>query len=294
MPEKNNGGAHASGKLDLNAVWTRGLELLIENWQLIAVIAGVFVLVPGAALQFTLPADSDLEGPLNVLIDINASQIAQERAARALGRMIGPFLMAAAVSVVIAHVGYAAIVALIGRQRPTVGEALALAVRVILPLVLAMIITLVALYAVLFVVQLVLMPLGTGVAAFIGSIISVLVTFFVTARLYLTLPAMVVEWRLNPLSALTRSWKLTSKASGNVFGFWMLLAVAWFVTLLIQSVISFALAAIPGPGPTASLIAGLMNGFFAMVWGSIYCAMSVAMHAILVGPEPTDIAAEFE
>ncbi len=280
--------------LDLGAVWGRGVALLRDNLQLIAILAGVFVLLPGAALQFTMPADNALEGPLNAMMDPASSEAIREKAALTLGELLAPFLVSAGLSAVVAHVGYAGIVALIGGARPTVGQALAQALRVIAPLILALIITFAGIYTALLVVQLVLSPLGPALAAFMGALTGMLALFFFTARLALTLPVMVIEWQLNPVKALLRSWRLTSSHPGNVFGFWMLMAVAWFVTLVMQLAVSILLSSIPGPGPTASLIQGLISGGFTMVWGSVYCAMGVAMYTALKEPDASEIASDFE
>jgi hypothetical protein len=284
----------SAAALDLGAVWGRGVTLLRDNLQLIATLAAAFVLLPNAALQFSLPADADLQGPLNAAMDPAASQAMQEKAALALGELLGPFLLAAGLVTVMAHIGYAGIVALIGGGRPTVGQALSQALRVIAPLILAVIITFTGIYAALLIVQLVLSPLGPALAAFLGALTAMLALFYFTARLALTLPVMVIEWQLNPVKALLRSWRLTSSHPGNVFGFWMLMAVAWFVTLVMQLAVSILLSSIPGPGPAANLIQGLLSGSFAMVWGSVYCAMGVAMYTALKEPDASEIASDFE
>lgn len=294
MAQDNKGTGGKKPALDLGAVWERGVALLKDNAQLIAILAGVFVLLPNAALQFTLPADADVEGPMNALLDPASSDAIREKAATTLGEMLSTFLTFAGVCILVAHIGYAGIVALIGGARPTVGQALSQAARVVLPLFLAIIIAFLALYIVLAIVQLVLMPLGPAAATFLGAIVGFLAMFYLTARLYLTLPVMVIEWQLNPIKALLRSWKLTSTNTGNVFGFWMLMAVGWFVTLMMQMAVSILLSSIPGPGPTATLIQGLLGGGFAMIWGSIYSAMGTSLYLTLKGPEPEEIAAEFD
>lgn len=263
--------------LDLNAVWRGGISLLRENWQLIATVLGVFVLLPSAAMQFALPPDTDLEGPLGVLVDTTSSPDAQQRAAQALGQMLLPFLGTALVSFLIAHLGYAAVVTLMGRARPTVGQALMRAAQAILPLTIALVVYIITVYAVIFILQLVLSPLGQALAAFLGSIVGVLAGFFLTARLAITLPVIALEGVLNPLKALARSWKMTAINPGNAFGFWMILGVAWFVTLMVQSIISIALVSIPGISMVEDLVTGLLSGLFTMVWGAIYCAMGVSM-----------------
>ena len=294
MSQDKSGEKGKRAALDLGAVWARGAALLRDNAQLIAILAGIFVLLPNAALQFTLPADSEMEGPMTALMDPAASEAMQQKAAQTLGELLQTFFVFAAIGVVVAHVGYAAIVALIGGNRPTVGQALSQALRVIAPLILAVIITFMALYVLLAIVQLALSPLGPAVATFLGVIVSLLALFYLTARLSLTLPVMVNEWELNPVKALLRSWRLTATHRGNVFGFWMLMAVAWFVTFVMQMAVAILLSSIPGPGPTATLIQGLIGGSFAMVWGAVYCAMGVALHATLKGPDAGEIASDFE
>lgn len=294
MADKDVSTTGKSAALDLGAIWSRGVARLRDNAQLIAILACVFVMLPNAALQFTLPGDTALQEPLNAAMDPSASEAIKQKAALALGELLAPFLGYAALSAVIAHIGYAGIVALIGGARPTVGQALSQALRVILPLILAIIITMVALYAGLLVLQLPLMLLGPAVAAFLGAILGVLALFYVTARLAVTLPVMVIEWELNPVKALLRSWRLTSANPGNVFGFWMLMAVGWFVTMILQLAVSTLIAGVPGPGPTATLIQGLIGGAFAAAWGAIYCAMGVSMHAALTPPAPDTIATDFE
>ena len=294
VTDQNRGEEGQPRALDLGNVWNRGLTLLRENAQLIAIVAGVFVLLPNAALQFALPADADMEQPLQALVNTNASDAMRQKAALALGEMLKPFFLLSAASLVFAHIGYAAIVALIGRARPTVGEGLAQALRVVLPLMLALIITFVGAYAVLLLIQLVLMPLGPAAGVFLGSIIGLLTFFYITARLALTLPVMVVEWQLNPLKALIRSWRLTAGNARVVFGFWMLMGVAWFVTMILQASFAGGLASVAGTGPTASLIQGLIGGAFSMVWGALYCAMGVSMHTALRGPIAEDVASQFD
>lgn len=291
---QTNGRLPTGGKLDLNAVWARGTALLRENWQLFAVIAGVFVLLPNAFLQFALPSDAELDEPLNILVDPAKSDAVRQAAAQTLGELLAPFVTFAGIVTVVAHVGYAALVALMGKRRPTVGEALLTAMKAILPLVLAMVLYLASVYLVIALLQMVLIPIGAAAAAFIGAIIGMLTILFATARLSLTLPAIVLEGEMNPAKALIRSWRLTAASPGNVFGFWMMLSVAWFVSIIILTIIGMTLTSIPGPGSTATLIEGLLGGIFSMIWGTLYCAMGVAMHREVIGPEPETLARQFD
>lgn len=282
------------GALDLSSVWSRGMALLSGNRQLVGLIAGLFVLLPSALLQFALPADGVLDPVLESLFDPNTSDSVKERAAQQLGEMIAPFIALAGAAMVIAHVGYCAIVALMDRARPTVGEALLKALKAILPLAIAMLVYGAALYAIILVIQLVLIPLGGAIGVLIGTIGFVIATFYVTARLALTLPVIVLENEMNPLRALQRSWRLTSAHARIVFGFWTLLAAIWTVTLIVQTIIAFAATGLTGPGEAATLVEGLLAGGFAAIWGSIYCAIGVALYREIGGPDPERLAASFD
>lgn len=50
-------------KLDMNAIWSRGMALVRENLQLLAVIAGVFFLLPTLAFYFLVPGMEQLMVP---------------------------------------------------------------------------------------------------------------------------------------------------------------------------------------------------------------------------------------
>lgn len=273
-----------NAKLDLSAVWARGIVLLRENFGLIAVLAGVFVLLPNALLQFTLPPDSELEGPFNVMLDMSASEANRTLAAQALAELLAPFMGSAFAVIIISHVAYGATAAFIGPDRPTIGEAIGEAMKAILPLTAAIVIYFVLLYLIFLVLQILTAFLGVAgaiIALFGGTFLAL----YLTARLALTLPAIVIEKVYNPAKALLRSWSLTSGRGAGVFAFWSTLAVTWLVTLIIQSLVSMLLAGIAGPGSTASLIEGLLSGLFSAFWGSIYCVMGVAMFLRLTGAE---------
>jgi hypothetical protein len=290
---KDTGRLPAGGKLDLNALAASGLAELRGNWRLFAALAGVFVLLPNAALQFALPADTALQEPLDALLDAGRSEAVRAKAAEMLGELLAPFVTLAGLATVIAHIGYAAIVALMDRARPTVGEAIVTALKAILPLMLAMLLYLCFGYLLVAGIQMLFIPAGAA-GAFLGVVIATLGILFTSAQLALTLPVIVIEREMNPLKALWRSWRLTAASRGNVLGFWMMIAAMWFVSLIVLTMISMVLAGIAGPGGAATLIEGLLTGIFAMVWGTIYCAGAVAMRRELSGPEPGPLAREVE
>ncbi len=277
----------------MNAAWARGTVLLRENMQLLGLIAGVFILLPSTLITFALPESSAMEGPMTVLLDPAASEAGRLRASEALGTLLAPFIAWMGAVTVIQHIGYGAMMALIGRARPTVGQAIVSGLKAIVPVIAALIVFFIAVWAVLMLVQVALLPLGPAASALLGSVIGITISLFLTARLSLTLPAMVLERQFNPLKALVRSWRLTARGRGNVFGFWMLLIVAYAVILILVSAISGVLAAIAGDTTGGTLIVGLIGGLYAMAWGMLISALAVAMFQQLAGPDTAEIAAEF-
>ena len=281
-------------KLDMNAVWSRGMALMRENRQLLGILAGVFVLLPSALVALAIPPQGVLDEPMQVILDPNSGEEAMELAAQAITQAMIPVFIWAGLAQIIQHIGYGAMMALIGPNRPTVGRAIVEGLKAILPVVIAFVVYFAGINVVLLLLQLVLTPLGTAVAAFLGGMLGLLVVLFVTARLSLTLPAIVIDGEMNPIKALLRSWKLTARSKGNIFGFWMLLIVAYFVIFILVSAVAGLLAAIAGQGAGATLINGLIGGIYGAITGVVICAVAVAMHAQLAGPKPTDLASQFE
>ncbi len=278
----------------MNAAWARGVVLLRENRQLLCLMAGMFILLPSAMITFALPENSALAGPIGVMFDPAASEAARLRASEAIATMLAPFIAWSGIVTVVQHIGYGAMMALMGRARPTVGQAIVIGLKAILPVIAALIVFFIGLYGVLLLTGLIFLPLGQAASAFLGSIAGVAIALFMTARLSLTLPAMALERQFNPFKALLRSWRLTARGRGNVFGFWMLLIVAYAVILILVSAISNVLAAIVGDTTGGTLIVGLIGGLYAMAWGMLISALAVAMFQQLAGPDSAEVAEVFE
>ncbi len=264
-------------RLDLNAAWARAVMLMRENLQLLAVIAGVFILLPNVMVYLALPPAAQLQGPMNVLADPTSSEAAIERASLAVAAAMQPVIGWVALVSALQHVGYGAMLALLGPARPTVGQAIWAGIKAILPLILAVIAFLLVWILAVFLVQLALFPLGVAAATFIGTIIGFLLGLFLVARLCLTLPVMAIEQVYNPFAALLRSWRLTAAAKRSVFGFWLMFLIAYTVIFILFSGIGGLVAAIPASETTSSLILGIFTGVFALCSGIVICASAAAM-----------------
>lgn len=274
-------------------MWRRAQMLMSENLQLLIAVAGVFLLLPSALIFFVLiPPGAELQGPMDVLTNPDASEELIKKAVEKLMELMTPFMLWSAVLNVVQHVGYGAMMAVMGRARPTVGEALATGAKAVLPVVLALLLYFSTFFALAIIISVILSPAGAGAATFIATILTVLIGMFLVARLSLTLPAMVLENRLNPIAAMTRSWRLTGVSSGNVFGFWMLVIVCYFVIgIIVSSVGSLIAAAVESEGVQA-LIQGLFSGGFAMAAGIVVSACAVSMFHQLDGHSASEPASD--
>lgn len=275
-------------RLDLNKLWSRSTVLMRENLQLLGSLGAVFILLPAAAIYLVLPAGTNLEGPMAVLSDPASSEEAMQRASLAVIETMQPFVLWLMLLSALQHIGYGALMALLGPSRLTVGQAIGNGIKAIIPVAFAMLLYSTVWFLSLFLIQLLLMPLGQGAAAFIGTIVGVLIGLFLAARFSLTLPVMVIDALYNPVGAMLRSWRLTAGNKRQVFGFWLLIIVAYTVIFILFSGIGGLVAAIaPTPGSTA-LIFGLFTGSFALASGIVICACATAMleHLSAGGPTP--------
>lgn len=274
----------AGRKLDLNALWARAAVLMRENRQLLWVIAGVFILLPNAMIYLVLPSSNEMQEPLNVLVDPTSSEEALERARLAVAQAAPPVLGWIALLSALAHIGYGALLALLGPARPTVGQAIGTGLKAIIPVFIAIIAFTVAWILAVTLVQLVFSPLGLAAAAFFGSILGFLLGFYLAARLSLTLPVMAIEQRYNPFAAMLRSWRLTAASRRSVLLFWLLIGIAYSVIFILFSGVGGVLAAIPQSEGIASLTLGIFSGLFGVGSAIVICASAAAMLEQLTPP----------
>ncbi len=273
---------------DMNGAWSRGVALVRENFQLLAVIAGLFVLLPTLAFYYLVPG-------MDVLMDPTADpEIVQAQ----VMSQVGPLATWGIVGSIIQFIGYGAMVALMGDTRPTVGEALKSGATSVPSVVGAMLgfLVLYILAAVIVTLPIALLAGGLGLSA-LALLIPLLVlgvALILMARFSVTLPVIVVEKTFNPLTALKRSWDLTRPARWRVLSFWAVLGLAYVVISLLLVGLFGLVAAMMGDGDGSRLLMGLVNGVLAMLVGMLVCGLAVAIHRQLAGATEAEIAATFD
>lgn len=271
-------------QFDMNRTWSQALALVRKNFQLLAVIAGVFMLLPSVLFYVAFP---DILAMMSVTAD-------PEVVETQMLSMMPQLPIVGLAALLLQMVGYMAMVALIGNGRPTVGQSIVRGIKG-LPALLGAIILFAAGYiAVTLVLGLVtgllaaLFGMGSeGAVAGLGAILSTVllaVVFYVMVRFCLTLPGIVLE-RLGAVAALRRSWRLTSSRAGAIFAFFALLFVAYMVISLLLFIVFGAFGFVAGSqlmGGTA-LVLGLLSGVVGALTAVLLSGILVSIHAQLTG-----------
>jgi len=273
---------------DMNTVWSRGIELVRDNFQLLIVIAGVFLLLPTMAIYLLVP-------DMQMFADPTADQ---DLVAARMAEMLGPLLGGGLLAAIFQFAGYGAMVALMGDDRPTVGQAIGTGFKIV-PSTLAILI----LFMIAYVIGagLIMLPIsllagvsGVQALALIGIIPAVIFVVWFMARISMSMPVLVLGGTLNPVKAMIQSFKLTKPKQWSILLFWGVLVAAFTVISLLFNGVFGVIAAVIGTGTAAMLIVGLANGFTSMVSGMLVCGLSVAMFGQLSGPSNAAIEKTFD
>ena len=272
----------------MNTVWSRGIELVRDNFQLLIVIAGVFLLLPTMAIYLLVP-------DMQMFADPTADQ---DLVAARMAEMLGPLLGGGLLAAIFQFAGYGAMVALMGDDRPTVGQAIGTGFKIV-PSTLAILI----LFMIAYVIGagLIMLPIsllagvsGVQALALIGIIPAVIFVVWFMARISMSMPVLVLGGTLNPVKAMIQSFKLTKPKQWSILLFWGVLVAAFTVISLLFNGVFGVIAAVIGTGTAAMLIVGLANGFTSMVSGMLVCGLSVAMFGQLSGPSNAAIEKTFD
>ena len=272
---------------DMNRTWDEALTLMRANFQLLAVIAGVFLLLPTVVFYLGFP---------EILVPPAPGEQLSDDEVLALAARLFPAVI---LIVLVQMVGYLAMIALIGGARPTVGEAIASAVKA-LPTLLATFVTLIAigvvaglLLSILLALVIVGLAFLVGEAALIGlSILLYIVLlgamFYLYARISPLLPVIAIERARGFVQPLRRAWTLTKGAGRRLFAFFALLFVAYIVISMVAGIVLQALGlvtpdALAGGGVLAfALVASVIGALLAMLVSGIL----VSIHRQLAGNAP--------
>ena len=261
-------------KFDLDTAWKDTTRLLRDNFALLAIVAGVFYFIPYAAALLWIPGLSEL-----TMGQFDPTSNEMEAMAN---EMFAGYWWALVLLGIMQGIGLLAMLALLRRRaNPTVGQAIETGGKSVLSYIGAQFLQAIALGIVIFL--LIGIPMASGVVplAILGGIAGAVVLLYVLTKLSVAAPVIAIDGELNPINALSRSWRLTKGNSLRLFFFYFLLIVAYVVISTIVSML-FALvfamggaeAQSFGQAISASLMNALLALFFACVLAAIHTQLS--------------------
>ena len=276
---------------DSSRAWRDAMALVQANREVLIAVAGVFFLLPGIASALFL---TDYQN--NLMANIGNSAAVRQLMEGNVGKVMSFGL----ISLLLQSVGHMAMLALLtDRTRPTVGQALGIAVRAF-PTLAATILIVFAGYllgALIYAVFAGVLGVATGIEMLTFVLILLLagVMVYVMVKLSLTMPVIVIEKVLNPFAALTRSWRLTRGNSLRLFLFYLLLVLIYLViaTVFGGGIMLIATLA-AGEGTLSLVVTALVSGLFGAVASLLITAILAAIHRQLAGPSAESLGATFD
>ena len=272
-------------KFDLDTAWKDTTTLVRDNLGLLAVLSGVFYFLPYFAALLWVPGMSEL---VTGQMDPNS-----DRMEAMVQAMFADYWWAFLLLTFVQGIGLLSMLALLRRRaNPTVAEAITVGVRSVASYVAATILMglLIGLAAVLIVMPGALS--GLAVLTVIGVVVLVAAMFYLFTKFSMVSPVIAIDSVLNPLKALSRSWKLTKGNSIRIFFFYLLLMFAYFV---ISTVVSLVLSLVFALGGTDMRTFGnafstsLMQAVFAVVFIGVLAAVHAQLTRLKAPPaEITD------
>ncbi|MCB2060745.1 MAG: glycerophosphoryl diester phosphodiesterase membrane domain-containing protein [Novosphingobium sp.] len=279
-------------KFDGNKAWQDAIAAVSANRSVLFPVAGVFFLIPAIVQAFFF---SDLQA--QVLSNFGNA----EAISAAMQGHLASFFLVGLLSGVAQLIGYLAVLALLtDRTRPTVGEALLIGVKSLPTLIGA---------SLLFVLGYVLLSIvygaiagaivsltGSTASAAVLTILLLAVMFYTMIKLSLTLPVVIIERVMNPVSALLRSWRLTKGNSFRLGLFYFLLMLAYLVIAIVVGMILMGVLTLLGgtTGKMGILLAATVSGAIGAVASVLLIGILASIHRQLAGPSATVVSETFE
>ncbi|RGP39867.1 hypothetical protein BPTFM16_00142 [Altererythrobacter insulae] len=270
-------------KFDMGQAWTEAVALLSNNRDLVIVLAGVFLFLPSLVLGVFAPGT-----------ELEAAAGDPDQLQAALAAFFNENWLLILVYTLISGVGTLSMLALLGRpQRPTVGEAIMIGVKALIPYIVATIIIGLIVGLLASIVGAIGAIGGAAVAVILAmvAIIFVLLIFF---RLILVGPIMAIEDTLNPIAAIRRSWSLIKGNTRYVAAFMVLLVIALLVLSLVVGMVFGVIGALVPSGTVALWVTALFDSLVGAIGSTVFLAIYAAIHRQLTNGTPDRISETFD
>jgi hypothetical protein len=234
-------------KLDMTVAWNDAVALLRANLETVLPILGIFILLPTVLMGYAVPQPEIVQGQSG------------DAAWAQLSAMISDYAPWILLSMVMGIIGNLAIYALVlNPTRPTVGQALTIALMFFIPMFLAVLIS--------------------GLVIGIGMFLLLVPGVYLWVKFSLIGPAIVSENIKNPISALSRSWALTKGNSLNIFAFLLILIVVGVIIMIVVDMIMTGIVTMVLPDSAALLISAIFSGFTQTAFSAVMAFVMIAIY----------------
>lgn len=275
-------------KFDMSAAWSEAMRLVGANRDVVLIVAGVFFFLPYVAFMMIV---GDQMNALQA--GAGGSDADPGAAMDAMMSFYGSIWWLVLLVTIVQALGMLGLLALLkDRSRPTVGQALAIGAKSLLPYLAAQILV----SLILGLVIMIPFAIGAGVSVAAGVIVglvALVAVLYLFTKFSLVPVVVVIDRMLNPITALGRSWRLTKGNSVRLFLFYFLLVVAMVVVGIVISIVIGLIFALMGPEAAMignALVAGLLNA----AWATLFLAALAAAHRQLAGERPEAVSETFE
>ena len=269
-------------KFDMSEAWREAMAMISANREVLLIVAGIFFLLPSLALMLSIGGfqESMIADPEN----------AEAQLAELYAGWWWLFILVLLAEVV----GYLALLALLrDSSRPTVGEALRTGLVGLLPAIGSYILLVLGLGLVLGLLIGAAYASGSGAVSAIAVILAVVVFVYVCVKVSLSGPVIAIDKVFNPVTVLTRSWKLTKGNSVRLFLFYLLLIIVYIVAAMVLGAVLGALTLALGPSVALTANA-IVSGLLSAVVTVVFVAVFAAVHRQLSGPSAAAVSQTFE
>lgn len=270
----------------MSKAWSDAVQLLGNNFGLVATIVGLFYFLPSFAIGVFLPELADPAAAAPVPADNSDPQAAFRAMMDVMQETylaFWPFLL---LTTIASYIGSIAVLALFSdRANPTVGDALKAGILGAPTYLASQVLFALALGAVIgFLVagSFAILPALGILIGIVGAIFAV----YASVKLVL-IPAVIgVEGERNPITAIKRSWQLTKGNSVRIFIFLVVLLLVISLISLIASMAFGVVFALIG-GSAATIGTALISSVTSSIMGAIFLCVLAAIHRQLTGDAVT-------
>lgn len=270
-------------KFDSNLAWKEASSAIAANREVLLALAGVFFVLPSLAIALLMPTPEPQPG---------ATPQEAVTAMQAYYAAAVPWLLPMTIIQAAGTLGLLSLFT--DRRRPTVGEAIKLGFIGLLPYVGAQLLLGIGIGLTFGIA--IGIAAATGVGALVAVVVAVglLGVLYVMVKTSLAAPVIMVEGVRNPVTALTRSWRLTKGNSVRLGLFYLLLFVVFVVVISIVMAIVGLLATLVVGGETAKVISAVISSVLGAAMTLYFVAAIAAAHRQLAGPSAEKVSETFE